>query len=132
MGKLDGKVAIVTGASRGIGKEISLLFAAEGAKVVCAARTLDEGGHFLEGSLNTTISDIEKAGGTALAVKADVTDEDSCAGLVRAAKEAFGPVDVLINNAALAYYVPIEGVCPPADPVGGRERCLAPASGCHR
>ncbi len=108
MGKLDGKVAIVTGASRGIGKEISSLFAAEGAKVVCAARTLDEGTHFLGGSLKTTVSDIEKAGGTALAVKADVTDENSCADLVKAANQAFGPVDVLVNNAALTYYVPIK------------------------
>ncbi len=108
MGKLDGKTAIVTGASRGIGKEISMVLASEGANVVCAARTLDEGAHFLEGSLRTTVAEIEKEGGTALAVQADVTDEESCANLVKATKEAFGPVDVLVNNAALAYYIPIE------------------------
>ena len=108
MGKLDGKVAIVTGASRGIGKGIAQLFAAEGAKVVCAARTLNEGDHFLEGSLNTTVSEIQKAGGTALAVPADVSDEESCTRLVETAKQTFGPVDVLVNNAALSYFIPIK------------------------
>jgi NAD(P)-dependent dehydrogenase (short-subunit alcohol dehydrogenase family) len=108
MGKLDDRVAIVTGASRGIGKRAALLFAAEGAKVVCAARTLDEGGHFLEGSINTTVSEIQAAGGTGLAVQADVTNEDSCANLVETAKKEFGPTDVLVNNAALSYYVPIK------------------------
>jgi len=108
MGKLDGKVAIVTGASRGIGKGIAQLFAAEGAKVVCTARTLNEGEHFLEGSLNTTVSAIQKAGGTALAVQADVSDETECARLVAAARHAFGPVDVLVNNAALSYFIPIK------------------------
>ena len=58
MGKLDNKVVIVTGASRGIGAEIANLFAKEGGKVVCAARTLKEGDHPLEGSLEKTVSDI--------------------------------------------------------------------------
>jgi len=108
MGKLDGKVAIVTGASRGIGKVVAELFAAEGGSVVCAARTLEEGGHFFEGSLDSTVSGIQKAGGKALAVQADVSDEGSCANLVAAAKEAFGPPDILVNNAALSYFVPIK------------------------
>ncbi len=108
MGKLDGKVAIVTGASRGIGKAIAQLFAAEGAKVVCGARTLGEGDHMLEGSLTTTVSEIQKAGGTAVAVQADVSQEESCANLVAKTKETFGPADVLVNDAALSYFIPIK------------------------
>ena len=107
MGKLDGKIAIVTGASRGIGEEIATLFAAEGAKVVCAARTLNEGDHrMLEGSLNRTVERIRAKGGTAKAVTADVSTEPDCIALVDAARE-WGPVDILVNNAALSYFQPI-------------------------
>lgn len=107
MGKLDGKVAIVTGASRGIGQEIAELFAAEGASVVCAARTLNEGDHMLEGSLANTVRRIKEAGGIALAVAANVSSEEDCRALVDGALSAYGRVDVLVNNAALNYYVPI-------------------------
>ncbi len=108
MGKLDGKVAIVTGASRGIGKATSLIFAKEGAKVVCAARTMGEGEHMLEGSLSSTVAEIKKAKGIALAVPTNVSDEKSCLHLVETAKKKFGPVDVLVNNAALSYFIPIK------------------------
>ena len=108
MGKLDGKCVIVTGASRGIGKAISTLFASEGAKVVCAARTLEEGGHVFGGSINETVSEIRKAGGTAVAVQTDVSSEKSCENLVNTARKEFGPVDVLVNNAALSYFIPIK------------------------
>jgi citronellol/citronellal dehydrogenase len=107
MGKLTGKVAIVTGASRGIGHEIAKLFAAEGAKVVCAARTLNEGDHrLLTGSLASTVAAIVEAGGEAMAVTADVSSETDCIALVDAARAAFGPIDILVNNAALTYYIP--------------------------
>ncbi len=110
MGKLDGKVAIVTGASRGIGKAIALLFAAEGAKVACAARTVTEGDHILEGSLMTTVSEIEKAGGTVVPMQVDVSQEESCRELVAKTREIFGPVDVMVNNAALTYFIPVKDI----------------------
>lgn len=107
MGKLDGKVAIVTGASRGIGKAIADLFAAEGARVVCAARTLHEGEHPLEGSLQTTVEGIQQQGGEATAMVCNVSDDEECRRLVEQTKETYGPVDVLVNNAALTYFIPI-------------------------
>ena len=107
MGKLDGKVALVTGASRGIGQGIAELFAREGARVVCAARTLHEGDHMLDGSLDRTVGRIREFGGDAIAVTADVSNEDDCNRIVEEAKAAFGAIDVLVNNAALNYYIPI-------------------------
>ena len=108
MGKLDGRVAIVTGSSRGIGEEIAKLFAQEGARVVCAARTLNEGDHrVLAGSLAGTVNKIKDAGGQAIAVAVDVSNEADCQKLVRAAQDAFGPVDILVNDAALTYYQPV-------------------------
>jgi citronellol/citronellal dehydrogenase len=109
MGKLTGKVAIVTGASRGIGQQVAELFAGEGAKVVCAARTLNEGEHrMLEGSLSRTVELIRSKGGEATAATADVSSEAECVALVRAARAAYGPIDILVNNAALNYYLPTE------------------------
>ena len=108
MGKLDGKVAIITGASRGIGEAVALLFAAEGAQVVCAARILDKGGHLLAGSLDETISKIKKSGGTAIAVQTDISSEQSCQTLVTRARQEFGPINILVNNAALSYFLPVK------------------------
>ena len=108
MGKLDGKTAVVTGASRGIGQAIAELFAAEGADVVCAARTLKEGDHPLEGSLTRTVDTIRNRGGEATAVAANVSEEADCLALLAQARDAYGPIDVLVNNAALNYYIPIE------------------------
>jgi len=108
MGALDGKAVLVTGASRGIGAEIARLFAREGGRVVCAARTLKEGEHPLAGSLETTVAEIRKAGGTATAVAANIAEPAGCEALVQAARDAYGPVDVLVNNAALTYYIPVK------------------------
>ncbi|MEE2777991.1 MAG: SDR family NAD(P)-dependent oxidoreductase [Acidobacteriota bacterium] len=107
MGKLDGKVALVTGASRGIGKDIAMLFAEEGAKVTCTARTVEEGTHPLEGSLQTTVAEIIDAGGSAAAVACDVSEYGNCAAAVDEAKSIYGAIDVLVNNAALTYFIPI-------------------------
>ena len=105
--KLAGKVAIVTGASRGIGEAIAELLAAEGARVVCAARTLNEGDHrMLEGSLARTVENIRGNGGEASAVTADVSTEAECLALVEQARALYGPIDILVNNAALNYYIP--------------------------
>ncbi len=108
MPKLDGRVALVTGASRGIGRKIARLFAAEGAKVVCTARTVSEGTHPLEGSLETTVGEIEAAGGEAVAVACDVSEYGNCQKAVSEARSSYGPIDVLVNNAALTYFIPIQ------------------------
>ena len=104
--RMAGRVAIVTGASRGIGQAIAELLAQEGAKVVCAARTLNEGDHRLKGSLGSTVAAIRAAGGEATAVAADISSEAECLRLVEAARAAYGRIDTLVNNAALNYYIP--------------------------
>ncbi len=108
MGKLDGKVVIVTGASRGIGAEIARLFAEEGGKVAVVARTLKEGDHVLEGSLEHTVNTIKAAGGEATAITADISDYDQCVRAVEETRAKYGPIDVLVNNAALTYFIPIK------------------------
>jgi len=108
MGKLDGKVVIVTGASRGIGAEIARLFAEEGGKVACVARTLKEGDHVLEGSLEHTVNVIKEAGGEAAAITADISDYEQCVRAVEETRAKYGPIDVLVNNAALTYFIPIK------------------------
>ncbi len=108
MGRLDDKTVIVTGASRGIGAEIARVFAAEGGKVVCAARTLKEGEHQFQGSLESTVNAIKSAGGEATAVAANISEPEECQKLVRAARDTYGPVDVLVNNAALTYFIPVK------------------------
>jgi NAD(P)-dependent dehydrogenase (short-subunit alcohol dehydrogenase family) len=107
-GVLAGKVAVVTGASRGIGEAIAVRYAMEGAKVVVSARTVDEGDHILPGSMNSVVARIREAGGEAVAVRCDLADASEREGLIRAAVEAFGPVDILVNNAAVTYFIPVE------------------------
>ena len=94
---LRGKVAIVTGASRGIGKGIAVVLAREGAAVVVAARTEQPGP--LPGTIHETAQAITAGGGQALAVRCDVTQEHDVQALVRQTLEHFGRIDLLVNNA---------------------------------
>ena len=107
-GVLAGKVAVVTGASRGIGDAIARRFAMEGAKVVVSARTVDSGDHYLPGTINETVAAIRAAGGEALAVKADLALAEDREQLIRAAEAEYGAVDILVNNAAITYFIPVD------------------------
>jgi NAD(P)-dependent dehydrogenase (short-subunit alcohol dehydrogenase family) len=106
-GALVGRIALVTGASRGIGEAIARRFAAEGAAVAVTARTVDEGDHPLRGSVSTTVRAITEAGGSAIAVAADLAKADDRRRLVERVTRELGPIDVLVNNAAVTYFEPV-------------------------
>jgi NAD(P)-dependent dehydrogenase (short-subunit alcohol dehydrogenase family) len=107
-GKLKGKVALVTGASRGIGEAIAVRLAMDGAKVVATARTTEKGESRLPGTLADTIARIRAAGGEASFVKADLSRAEDRERLHAEAVAAYGPIDILINNAAITYFIPVE------------------------
>jgi citronellol/citronellal dehydrogenase len=102
MDECSGRVAIVTGASRGMGKAIALRLAAEGASVCVTGRSAEPGSHELGGSLRETVDQITAAGGRATAVAADLSDPAfDRSTVVKAAEDTFGAgVDILVNNAA--------------------------------
>ncbi len=91
MGFLDGRVAIITGASKGIGRALSLRFGREGARVVCAARSAD--------LVKDTTAQVQQAGGQAIGVVCDAAVEQDVRRLVAAGLQAFGKIDTLVNNA---------------------------------
>lgn len=98
--RLDGRTAIVTGASRGLGRSIALALAAEGAKVAVVARTEAVWNDKLPGTIGETVADIEAAGGTAVAIRGDLLDRDDLPRVVDETRAALGPITLLVNNAA--------------------------------
>jgi citronellol/citronellal dehydrogenase len=99
MAGCEGRVACVTGASRGIGRALARRFAAEGASVVLCASRMGAHGK-LAGTLEQAVSEIQAAGGKAAAVAADLSQAEARGDLIARASEAFGPIDILVNNAA--------------------------------
>ena len=99
MGSLSGKIAVVTGASRGIGRGIALAFAAEGATVYVTGRTSRPGSHSLPGSIAETVAEIERRGGTGIGVHVDHRNDDQVAALFEQVHRDQRRLDILVNNA---------------------------------
>ena len=122
---LDGRVAIVTGASRGIGAAIARRFAAEGAKLAIVARTVHPGGK-LPGSLAETAEQIAAMGAECLMIKADLADPADRARIVPETIARFGRIDILVNNAAWSRFIPIWEVQPRQTQLALEMNLLAP------
>jgi len=107
MSKLKNKVAVVTGASKGIGASIAKHFAAEGAKVIVNYVSSKEGA-------DSVVKEITDNGGTAISIQADVSKEADVTRLFEETKKAFGMLDILVNNAVFQQFLPIEQASPEA------------------
>jgi len=107
MGILDGKVAIVTGASRGIGAEIARRFGQAGAAVAVVARTTGPGTSPFPGTIGETADQIRADGGTAVAVRADLSKPEDREQLMTETSSQLGAPDILVNNAAVTYFTPV-------------------------
>ena len=106
-GLLAGQVAVVTGASRGIGEYIAKRYAMEGARVAVSARTVDNGDHYLPGGIADTVRAINEAGGEAIAIQSDLAVQADQKRLIEETQREFGAVDILVNNAAITYFTPV-------------------------
>jgi 3-oxoacyl-[acyl-carrier protein] reductase len=105
MSKLNGKVALVTGASKGIGASIAKELAANGAAVAVNYSTSPDGA-------NKVVAEIKAAGGKAIAVQGSVANPDAIGPLVAKVAKELGPINILVNNAGIYEFSPIEGVTP--------------------
>lgn len=99
MGALSGKVAVVTGASRGVGRGISLALAEQGATVYVTGRTVEEGKHVLPGTVGKTAADCDARGGKGIAVAVDLNNDEEIAALFERVRAEQGRLDILVNNA---------------------------------
>ncbi len=99
--RLSGKIAVVTGASRGLGKAMALQLAREGASVAVAARTIEPAQSRLPGTIHETVKEIVQSGGRAIAVRCDVPREEEINALIEQVDKQFGRVDIMINNAGI-------------------------------
>jgi NAD(P)-dependent dehydrogenase (short-subunit alcohol dehydrogenase family) len=106
-GQCEGKVALITGGSRGLGKSIARRLAAEGATVAITARTMDPDPKYV-GSLRETCEQIEAAGGKAVAVQADLSSSEDRERLFAEIVERVGSPDILVNNAAVTFLRPLD------------------------
>jgi 3-oxoacyl-[acyl-carrier protein] reductase len=105
MSKLNGNVALVTGASKGIGASIAKELAANGAAVAVNYSSSPDGA-------KKVVAEIEAAGGKAIAVQANVADPDSIGGLIKTVVKQLGPIDILVNNAGIYEFAPLEAINP--------------------